>query len=157
MPLNNILEVKIFDVWGINFMVFFPPSNGNLYIIVAVDYGSKCFEAICLPSHDSRAVIKFIKKHIFTCFNTPRAIISDGEKHFIKNLVKNILAKYGILHKVATTYHPQTSGQVEVSNREVKQILQKIMNAQRKHWSEKLDDALWAYRTSYNTYIGTYP
>ena len=87
-------------------------------------------------------VIKFIKKHIFTRFGTPRAIISDGGKHFINHLVKNLLDKYGIRHKVATTYHPQTSGQVEVSNREVKQILQKIVNAQKKDWSEKLDDVL---------------
>ena len=110
-------------MWGINFMVFFPPSNGNLYIIVAVDYGSKCFEAICLPSHDSRAVIKFIKKHIFTRFGTPTTIISDGGKHLINNLFKNLLAKYGIRDKDATTYQPQTSGQVEVSNKKVKKIL----------------------------------
>ncbi|XP_049364130.1 uncharacterized protein LOC125828856 [Solanum verrucosum] len=120
----------------------FPPSSGNQYILVAVDYVSNWVEAIVLPSNDSRVVIKFIKKHIFTCFGTPREIISDGGKHFINHLVKNLLAKYGIRHKVATAYHPQTSGQMEVSNREVKQILQKIVNAHRKDWSEKLDDAL---------------
>ena len=75
-----------------------------------VDYVSKWVEAITVPSNDSRVVI-------------PRAIISDGGKHFINNLVKNLLSKYSILHKVATPYHPQSSGQVELSNKEVKHIL----------------------------------
>ena len=123
MPLSNILEVEIFDVWGIDFMVPFPPSSGNQYILVIIDYVSKWVEAVALPTNDSRVVIKFIKKYIFTRFGTLRAILRDGGKHFINHLVKNLLAKYGIHHKVATTYYLQMSGQVEVSNREVKQIL----------------------------------
>ena len=102
----------------------------------------KWVEAVALPSDDSRVVIKFIKKHIFTCFDTSRALISalisDGGKNFINNLVKNLLAKYDIHHKVSTTYHSQTSGQVEVFNREVKRILQKIVNTQRKDCPDKL-------------------
>lgn len=100
----------------------FPPSNGNLYILVAVDYVSKWVEAVSLRSNDSMVVIKFIKKQIFTRFNTPREIINDGGKHFINHLVTNLLAKYSIHHKVSKTYHPQTSCQVELSNREVKQF-----------------------------------
>ncbi|XP_015163284.1 uncharacterized protein [Solanum tuberosum] len=106
-------------------------------------FRSYLVEVVALPKNDSRVVIKFIKKHIFTRFGTPRAIISDGGKNFINHLVKNLLAKYGIHYKVATSYHPQTSGQVEVSNSKVKQILQKTVNAHRKDWSEKLDDVLW--------------
>lgn len=85
MPLNNILEVEIFDVWGMDFMGPFPPSNGNSYILVAVDYVSKWVEAVALPSNDSKVVIKFVKKHLFTRFGTPRAIISDGGSHFVNN------------------------------------------------------------------------
>ncbi|KAK4709791.1 hypothetical protein R3W88_004304 [Solanum pinnatisectum] len=102
-----------------------PSSNGNQYILVAVDYVSKWVEAIALSTNDAKVVVKFIKKHIFTRFGTPRAMISDGGSHFINSSVWNLLAKYGVRHKVATAYHPQTSGQVEVSNRKVKQILQK--------------------------------
>ncbi|XP_070017107.1 uncharacterized protein [Nicotiana sylvestris] len=86
-----------------------------------------------------------------------RVLISDGGTHFCNKLLKNVLAKYGVRHKVATAYHPQTSGQVEVSNKEVKPILEKTVSANKKDWSDKLEDALWAYRTAYKTQIGTSP
>ncbi|XP_025617095.1 uncharacterized protein [Arachis hypogaea] len=64
-----------------------------------------------------------------------------------------LLKKQGIIHKVVTAYHPQTNGQVEVSNREIKRILEKIVKPHRKDWSARLADTLWAYRTAYKTPI----
>lgn len=126
MPLTSILEVELFDVWGIDFMSPFRSSFGNKYILVAVNYVSKWVEAVALLSNDSKVVTKFIKKNIFSRFGTPRAITSDRGTHFCNHHFEKLLAKYGMKHKVCTSYHPQTSGQVEVYNREIKQILEKL-------------------------------
>ncbi|KAL5569771.1 hypothetical protein UlMin_026346 [Ulmus minor] len=126
MPLTKILEIELFDVWGIDFMGPFPPSFGNLYILVAVDYVSKWIEAAALPTNDAKFVTRFLQKNIFTRFSTPWAIINDKGSHFCNKLFDGFLAKYGVRHKVATAYHPQTSGQAELSNREIKRILEKV-------------------------------
>ena len=82
MPQKGILEVKLFDLWGIDFMGPFPSSHGNEYILVAVDYVSKWVEAVATQKADGKTVLKFLKKNIFTRFGTPRAILSDGGSHF---------------------------------------------------------------------------
>ncbi|RVW50179.1 Retrovirus-related Pol polyprotein from transposon opus [Vitis vinifera] len=117
---NHICVVEVFDCWGLDFMGPFPPSFGNLYILVGVDYVSKWVEAVACKSNDHKV-------------------------------------KYGVRHKVSTPYHPQTNGQVELANREIKRILTKVVNTIRKDWSTKLSDALWAYRIAYKTVLGMSP
>ncbi|GKD25815.1 reverse transcriptase domain-containing protein, partial [Tanacetum coccineum] len=147
---------EIFDVWGIDFMGLFPSSRGNKYILVAVDYLLKWVEAKALPINDARVVVKFLKS-LFARFGTPRAIISDYGTHFCNDQFAKVMSKFGVKHHLATAYHPQTSGQVEVSNRGLKRILERMVGENRASCSDKLDDALWAFRTAFKTPIGCTP
>ncbi|GJR65633.1 reverse transcriptase domain-containing protein [Tanacetum coccineum] len=156
MPQNAIQVCEIFDVWGIDFLGPFPSSHGNKYILVAVDYLSKWVEAKALPTNNARVVVKFLKS-LFARFGTPRAIISDCGTHFCNDQFAKIMSKYVVTHRLAAAYHPQTSGQVEVSNRSLKRILERTVGENRASWSDKLDDALWAFRTAFKTPIGCTP
>jgi len=78
MPQSVILEVELFDVWGIDFMGPLPPYRNNIYILVLVDYVSKWVEAVTTSTNDSKVVIKILKKNIFTRFGTPRAFLNDN-------------------------------------------------------------------------------
>nr|GEV71620.1 reverse transcriptase domain-containing protein [Tanacetum cinerariifolium] len=149
-------SLRDFQRWGIDFMGSLPSSQGNKYILVAVDYLSKWVEAKMLPTNDARVVCKFLKS-LFARFGTSRAIISDRGTHFCNDQFAKVMLKYGVTHRLATAYHPQTSGQVEVSNRGLKTILERTVGENRASWSGKLDDALWAFRTSFKTPIGCTP
>ncbi|GJX59023.1 reverse transcriptase domain-containing protein [Tanacetum coccineum] len=144
MPQNAIQVCEIFDVWGIDFMGPFSSSRGNKYILVAVDYLSKWVEAKALPTNDARVVVKILKS-LFSRFGAPRAIISDRGTHFCNDKFDKVMSKYGVTHRLSTAYHPQTSGQVEVTNRRLKRILERTAGENRASWSDKLDDALWAF------------
>ncbi|GJS19779.1 reverse transcriptase domain-containing protein [Tanacetum coccineum] len=141
---------------GIDFMGPFPSSRGKKYILVAVDYLSKWVKAKALPTNDARVVCKFLKS-LFSRFGAPRAIISDRGTYFCNDQFSKVTLKYGVTHRLSTAYHPQTSGQVEVSNRGLKRILERTVGENRASWSDKLDDALWAFRTAYKTPIGCTP
>ena len=156
-PMRTILEVDLFDLWGVDFIGPFPSSFNNLYILLVVDYVSKWVEAIPTRTNDASVVVKFLRSHIFTRFGTPRALITDGGTHLCNKLVDKVLQKYGVRHRTLLAYHPQANGQVEVSNREIKPILEKTVNSSRKDWSKKIDDTLWAYRKTFKTPLGMSP
>ncbi|GJX88832.1 reverse transcriptase domain-containing protein [Tanacetum coccineum] len=141
MPQNNIQVREIFDIWGIDFMGPFPKSHKFEYILVTIDYVSKWAEAKSLPTNNARVVINFLKK-LFSRFSIPKALISDRGTHLCNKQMEKVLKRYGVHHRFATAYHPQTSGQVENINRALKRILKKTVKDNPSVWSRKLNDAL---------------
>ena len=115
-PMHPILEVEVFDLWGIDFMGPFPASYNNLYILLAVDYVSKWVEAIPTRTNDAKVVAHFLRSNIFSRFGTPRALITNNGTHFFKKVIDKVLQKYGVRHRTSPAYHPQSNGQAEVSN-----------------------------------------
>nr|GFA26434.1 reverse transcriptase domain-containing protein [Tanacetum cinerariifolium] len=90
-------------------------------------------------------------------FRTPKAIISDRGTHFCNDQFSRVMSKYRVTHRLSTAYHPQTSGQVEVTNRGLKRILERTIGENRALWSDKLEDALWSFRTAFKTPVGCTP
>ncbi|GJR87919.1 reverse transcriptase domain-containing protein [Tanacetum coccineum] len=156
MPQNNIQVCDVFDNWGLDFMGPFPNSRGNKYILVAVDYVSKWVKAQALPTNDARVVIKNLRG-LFARFGVPKALSSDRGTYFCNFQLEKALRKYRVSHKLSTAYHPQTNRQTEVTNRAIKRILERSVRYNPKDWSEKLNDALWAFRPAYKTPTGCTP
>lgn len=140
MRKNPIIEIEIFDIEVIDFIGPFIFSNPCVYL-------GGCQLRLKMGRsgrHTYEYSIAFcaLTKNIFTMFRTPRAIINDGVSHFCNMKFEAILKTYGVSHKISTPGHLQTCGQVELANLKIKGILEKVVSANKKDWSNRLDDAL---------------
>ena len=134
MSLNNILEVEIFDVWGMDFMGPLPHSFSNLYILLVVDYVSKWVEVIAMQKNDAKIVVKFIHKNILTWFGSPRCILNDEGSHFCNNSLSSLLGK--IRYKACKRF--SISPSIQWASKNLKQINQEYFGEDGEHILEGL-------------------
>ena len=88
----------------------FPPSFGNLYILLVVDYISKWVESIARPINDANTVVGFIQRNILNIYGAPRTSIIDKGSHFVNKLFEKLLSRYGVKHVMGLAYHPHSNG-----------------------------------------------
>jgi hypothetical protein len=158
MPLNPQVVLEPFDRWALDFIgPINPPSNQKVYILVCTNYMTKWVEAKALHRATKEAVIKFLFTDIFTRFGMPRELVTDGGPPFSSHGFKATLQKYHIQQRMTTPYHPQANGQVESTNKVIEAILTKTVKESRKDWSNRLLEALWAYRTTWRNTTGFSP
>nr|GEV69792.1 reverse transcriptase domain-containing protein [Tanacetum cinerariifolium] len=130
-PYENVLDPKeineTFPLETLS-MVTFRGDSGAPWFADFANYhaGNFIVKAKALPTNDARVVCKFLKS-LFAIFGAPRAIISDRGTHFCNDQFEKVMRKYGVTHRLSIAYHPQTSGQVEVSNRGLKRILERTV------------------------------
>nr|GFB64305.1 reverse transcriptase domain-containing protein [Tanacetum cinerariifolium] len=163
-PLESLNKVAHQDPSALWFADFTNYHTGNFIIKAgkeAIDILNACHsgptEGHYGANYTAKKVFDSVFKSLFSRFGTPKAIISDRGVHFCNDQFSRVMLKYGVTHHLSTAYHPQTSWQVEVTNRGLKRILERTIGENHALWSDKLDDALWAFRTAFKTHVGCTP
>eukprot|EP00253_Pinus_taeda_P005550 PITA_05550 len=158
MPLKPQVLIEPFEQWALDFVgPINPPSKGKRYILVCTDYVTKWVEAKAVSRATEDTVVTFLFEEIFVRYGVPRQIVTDQGTQFTSKLVWDLTEKYKIKHRKSTPYHPQENGQVESTNKVLENIMTKTVQLNIRDWSEKLKDALWAYRITWKNTTGFSP
>ncbi|XP_060182048.1 uncharacterized protein LOC132611671 [Lycium barbarum] len=141
-----------FDAWGLDVVGPLPKSSGgHLYILAATDYFSKWAEAVALKEVKKENVANFIRVNIIYRFGIPRYIITDNGKPFGNKLMNKICDLFGFKQRKSSMYHAAANGLAEAFNKTLCNLLKKVVSKSKKDWHERMEEALWAYRTTYRT------
>ena len=125
-------------------------SNGNRYIVVAMDYFSKWPEARAIPNIKAETVAKFIYEDIICRHGVPQEILSDRGTSFVNKIISELCQNYQTKHRLTSAYRPQTNGMVERFNRTLGECIAKLVNDNNREWDQFVDAVLLAYRTKWH-------
>lgn len=112
---------------------------------MCTEYLTKWAETKAVKEIIEKKVAEFLREYIFYKFFFPRELVTNQGAQFISNLIKYLMREHHIMHMTSTSYHPQQNGQVEVTNRELENILTKVVRSRRKYWEYQIVDSTWAY------------
>ncbi|KAM2920795.1 hypothetical protein COP2_042612 [Malus domestica] len=158
--LHSVTKPWPFRGWAMYVIGKITPSSGaakHAWILVATDYFTKWVEAKSYAKLTSKEVCDFVEEHIVTRFGVPEMIITDNGIIFTAERFREYTASLKIWLEQSTPYYPQVNGQAEASNKVLIGILEKIIKKRPDMWHLKLNEALWAYRTSLRSATGTTP
>ncbi|XP_010267873.1 PREDICTED: uncharacterized protein LOC104604980 [Nelumbo nucifera] len=155
-PLHPTVASWLFDAWGLDVVGFLPKSSRQyLFILVAMEYFSKWAKEVTIREVKKEGVVNFLRTLIV--YGVPRYIITDNEKPFSAALVTQLCDKFGIKQRFLTMYNAMANGLAEAFNKTLCKLLEKIVSKSKRDWHERLDEVLWAYRTSYPTAANATP
>ena len=148
-PLTSITSPRPFQQWGLDILGPLPIGKGQCkFIIVAVDYFTKCAEGEPLATITEQKIRNFVWRAIICRFGIPRALVSDNGKQFDNAKFREFCAELGIKNHYSSPAHPQSNGQAEVTIRTLKTALKTKLEDLKRNWVEYLPEVLWAYRTT---------
>jgi transposase InsO family protein len=157
-PMFPVITVEPFTKWGIDYITYHPPSaRGHRYIIVAVDYFTKWVEAMPTFKDDGETTTLFLFNKIIARFNVLKEIVTDHENQFLNKMMSELTSKLGLRQEHSSPYYPKANGQVEVVNKSLKTITQRMIKSAKSNWHLMLYSTLWASRTFVNIATGFSP
>jgi transposase InsO family protein len=159
LPLQPVVVEAPFQQWGLDFIGQFKDNSSNVYtwIITATDYFTKWVEAIPTKSTTDKVVMDFLEDRIITRFGVPVKITMDNAKAFSSTELSSFYFKYGIILSHSSNYYPQSNGLVESSNKNLMNILKKIVGDNKKSWDNKIKFSLWGDRITKMSSTGKSP
>jgi transposase InsO family protein len=145
--------------WGLDLLGSLPPAQGNLrYVVVVVEYFSKCIEAKLLAIITSVTVQKFFWQNIVCRFGVPKAITVDNGKQFDAEAFREFCEQIGTKIHFASVRHPESNGLVEITNDIIMTgIMKLIFNQPRGKWPDELIKVVWSHNTTISRSTGFTP
>jgi transposase InsO family protein len=156
LPLKPVVVEAPFQQWGLDFIGEFKDNSNNGYrwVLTATDYFTRWVEAIPTKKATEEVVMSFLEDRIITRFGAPAKITTDNAKAFNSLALANFCFKYGIVLSHSSNYYPQGNGLVESNNKNLMNIVKKIVGENKKAWDSKIKYALWADRITTKTSTG---